>query len=181
MNTSKKTYSKLITLSSFDDRFNYLKLDGSIGAATFGSHRFLNQDFYRGKIWRDFRNYIIVRDNGLDLAHRDHPIGDNEPIYIHHINPLTIEELMDDFDSAIDEQNAISTSFATHQAIHYGSKDYTKTFEFAERTLNDTCPWRHKKENDDDLFECREFHGTNHIRPDKRMPGVYCRPNRSNF
>lgn len=143
VSTNLKTYSKLITLSSFEDRFNYLKLDGKIGRETFGSARYLNQDFYRGKIWRDFRNYIIVRDNGLDLAHRDHPIGDGEPIYIHHIEPLTFEQLMDEFlEKAIDENNVISTSFSTHQAIHYGSKDYLKTFEFVERTPNDMCPWK---------------------------------------
>ena len=140
---NRKSYSKLITLSSFEDRFNYLKLNGSVGFETFGSSRFLNQDLYRGKIWRDFRNHIIVRDRGLDLAHRDHPIGDGDPIYIHHINPLTVEELMDDFDKAIDEQNVISCSFDTHQAIHYGSKEYIQSFEVVERYKNDTCPWRH--------------------------------------
>lgn len=180
-NKSIKTYSKLMTLSSFDDRFNYLKLGGSIGYETFGSYRFLNQDFYRGKIWRDFRHHIIVRDNGFDLAHRDHPIGENEPIYVHHINPLTIEEMMDDFEKAIDEQNAISSSFATHQAIHYGSKEYLKTLEFAERTINDTCPWRHKKENDDDLFECREFRGTNHIGSDSGVYNIRSWPGYRNF
>lgn len=141
---SKKTYSRLITLSSFEDRFNYLKLGGKIGIETFGSSRWINQDFYRGKIWRDFRNYIIVRDNGLDLAHRDHPIGDDEPIYIHHIEPLTFEELMDEFlEKAVDENNVISTSFLTHQAIHYGTKEYLDSIDFARREPNDTCPWRH--------------------------------------
>lgn len=140
---SRKSYSHLITLSSFEDRFNYLRLDGSIGSETFGSHRFINQDFYRGKLWRDFRNHIIVRDNGLDLAHKDHPIGPRETIYIHHINPLTLEEFMDDFDKALDEDNVVSTSFLTHQAIHYGSGEYLKSLDFIERSPNDTCPWRH--------------------------------------
>lgn len=140
---SRKSYSRLITLSSFEDRFNYLRLDGSIGSETFGSHRFINQDFYRGKLWRDFRNHIIVRDNGLDLAHKDHPIGPRETIYIHHINPLTLEEFMDDFDKALDEDNVVSTSFLTHQAIHYGSGEYLKSLDFTERSPNDTCPWRH--------------------------------------
>lgn len=140
---SRKSYSHLITLSSFEDRFNYLRLDGSIGSETFGSHRFVNQDFYRGKLWRDFRNHIIVRDNGLDLAHKDHPIGPRETIYIHHINPLTLEEFMDDFDKALDEDNVVSTSFLTHQAIHYGSGEYLKSLDFTERSPNDTCPWRH--------------------------------------
>ena len=140
---SRKSYSHLITLSSFEDRFNYLRLDGSIGSETFGSRRFINQDFYRGKLWREFRNHIIVRDNGLDLAHKDHPIGPRETIYIHHINPLTLEEFMDDFDKALDEDNVVSTSFLTHQAIHYGSGEYLKSLDFTERSPNDTCPWRH--------------------------------------
>lgn len=138
-----RTYSKLITLRSFEERFEYCKLSGKVGIETFGSSRFINQDFYRSKLWRDFRNYIIVRDNGFDLAHKDHPMASDETIYIHHLNPLTIEQIIDDFDRAIDEENAISTLFETHQAIHYGNADYLRTTTFAERRPFDTVPWKH--------------------------------------
>lgn len=143
----RKSYSKLITLDSFDDRFKYLTLGGLIGVETFGSKRYLNQDFYRTKIWRDFRNHIIVRDNGCDLGHPDHLL--KEPVYIHHINPITIEELMDDLINVLNEDNVITTSFATHQAIHYGSSEYLQSITFADRTPNDTCPWRKKEDNYD--------------------------------
>lgn len=137
-----KTFSELITLRSFEERFEYCKLSSQVGIETFGTNRFINQDFYRSKLWKDFRHHIIVRDNGFDLAHRDHPIPEGEVIYVHHLNPLTIEQIMDDFDRAIDEENAISVLFNTHQAIHYGNSDYVKTITFAERTPFDTCPWR---------------------------------------
>ncbi len=137
-----RTYSKLITLRSFEERFEYCKLSSAVGIETFGTSRFINQDFYRSKLWKDFRRHIIVRDNGFDLGHRDHPIPDDDVIYVHHLNPLTIEQIMDDFDRAIDEENAISTMFETHQAIHYGSSDYIKATTFAERRPFDTAPWR---------------------------------------
>lgn len=144
--TKFKCYSSLILLPTFEERFYYLKLDGFVGSETFGSARYINQDFYRGKIWRDFRHHIIVRDNGCDLAHKDHPFTNSKSdvVHIHHINPLTLEELMDDFLHALDEENVILTSSETHRAIHYGSSDYLKTFEFATRTPNDTCPWKNK-------------------------------------
>lgn len=137
-----KTYSELITLRSFEERFEYCKLSSQVGIETFGASRYVNQDFYRSKLWKDFRNYIIVRDNGFDLAHRDHPIPEDDVIYVHHLNPLTIEQIMDDFDRAIDEENAISVLFNTHQAIHYGNSDYVKTMTFVERKPFDTSPWR---------------------------------------
>lgn len=137
----RKFYSHVVTLSSFDERFEYLKLNGNIGIETFGCDRFINQDFYRSKIWRDFRYHIIVRDNGCDLAHSQHPINDNT-IHIHHINPLTIEELMDDFQNALDEENVICVLDSTHKALHYGSKDYLQAINFADRFPNDTCPWK---------------------------------------
>lgn len=137
-----RTYSNLIALRSFEERFEYCKLSSGVGIETFGSNRFINQDFYRSKLWKDFRHHIIARDNGFDLAHREHPIPNDEVIYVHHLNPLTIEQIMDDFDRAIDEENAVSVLFDTHQAIHYGSSDYTKTMTFVERKPFDTSPWR---------------------------------------
>lgn len=141
MTNQRKKYSHVVTLSSFEERFEYLKLNSKIGIETFGADRFINQDFYRGKIWRDFRYHIIVRDNGCDLAHLQHPI-DNNQIHIHHINPLTIEELMDDFLNALDEENVISTLDSTHKALHYGSAEYIKSISYADRYPFDTCPWR---------------------------------------
>ncbi len=140
-----RTYSKLITLRSFEERFEYCKLSGAVGIETFGSNRFINQDFYRSKLWRDFRNHIIARDNGFDLAHRDRPLASDEVIYVHHLNPLTIEQFMDDFDRAIDEENAVSVSFDTHQAIHYGDSNYLRTTTFADRRPFDTVPWKTEK------------------------------------
>lgn len=139
-----KTYSHLITLRSYEERFEYCKLSGQVGIETFGTNRFINQDFYRSKIWRDFRHYILVRDNGFDLAHKDHPFAEKEQIYVHHLNPLTIEQLMDDFDRAVDEENAISVAFETHQAIHYGNSDFLQTTSFVERRPFDTAPWKLK-------------------------------------
>lgn len=139
---SIRTYSNLITLRSFEERFEYCKLSSSVGIETFGANRYINQDFYRSKLWRDFRHHIIARDNGFDLAHKDHPLADDEVIYVHHLNPLSLEQILDDFDRAIDEENAISVSFDTHQAIHYGSSEYLKTTTFAERRPFDTAPWR---------------------------------------
>lgn len=137
-----KRYSELILIPDFEERYKYLKLSARIGAETFGSHRHLNQDFYRSKLWRDFRHHIIVRDNGCDLAHKHYPIVGGDAIYIHHLNPLTIEEFMDDIYAAMDEENVVCTSFKTHQAIHYGTNDYEKTLVYEERKPNDTSPWK---------------------------------------
>lgn len=141
-----RTYNQLITLRTFEERFEYCKLSSQVGIETFGSSRWINQDFYRSRLWKDFRHHIIARDNGFDLAHREHPIADDETIFVHHLNPLTIEQIMDDFDRAIDENNAISVIFETHQAIHYGNSDYLRTTTFAERRPFDTAPWKLAKE-----------------------------------
>lgn len=146
-----KSYSELIRLGTFEDRFNYLSLDGFVGEDIFGSHRYLNQNFYRSKEWKDLRHHIIVRDQGLDLGIRD--VG-STPLYIHHINPITIQDFEQNFRKLIDPENLIATTKRTHNAIHYGSWDSVKLSEYTERTPFDTCPWK-KGENDERLLRNR--------------------------
>lgn len=137
-----KTYSELISLYTFEERFRYLLIPGIIGETTFGQHRYLNQSFYNSKVWKDFRNYIILRDYGCDLGIRDRLIYDGDRIHIHHINPLSLEEIMGNLDALIDEENVITTRAETHRAIHYGSEEYLMGYNFSERSMFDTCPWK---------------------------------------
>lgn len=135
-----KTYSELIMLPTFEERFEYLKLNGRVGEDTFGYDRYLNQIFYTTKEWRDFRDSIIFRDNGCDLGMPDRQIFGR--IYIHHIVPLTKEDLLNRNDCLLNPENVICVSYDTHNAIHYG--DITKLpSDPIIRMKNDTCPWRH--------------------------------------
>lgn len=138
-----KTYSELITIDSFEDRFKYLSIGGQVGAATFGCYRYLNQVLYASKEWRSFRRDIIIRDCGCDLAHPDHEIPNGLKILIHHINPLTKEDVVNRSSKIFDPENVITTVFSTHQAIHYGdAKLLYECNKLIERKPNDTCPWR---------------------------------------
>lgn len=134
----KRTYKELITIPSFEERLKYLSLSGSVGSTTFGGHRVLNQTLYRSEEWKRTRREVILRDGGFDLAHPDYPIG--SIIYIHHINPITIDDLLRARSIVFDLDNLVSASFGTHQEIHYGTGQYKK--EWNERTPNDTCPWK---------------------------------------
>lgn len=136
----KKTYSELILLPTFEERYEYLKLDGHVGEDTFGFDRYLNQAFYRSTEWKRIRRKIIVRDNGCDLAHPDREIVG--PIYIHHINPISMKDLTDQTDYLRDPENLVCVSYNTHQAIHYGSTNLLTPTELVERRPNDTCPWK---------------------------------------
>lgn len=136
----KKTYSELILLPTFEERYEYLKLDGHVGEDTFGFDRYLNQAFYRSTEWKRIRREIIVRDNGCDLAHPDREIVG--PIYIHHINPISMKDLTDQTDYLRDPENLVCVSCNTHQAIHYGSTELLTPTELVERRPNDTCPWK---------------------------------------
>lgn len=136
---SYKTYSELITISSFEERFEYLSLSGIVGDITFGGHRYLNQKLYQSLEWKRIKREIILRDNGCDLAHEDHPIEGH--IYIHHINPVSIEDVLERRLRVFDPENLISASFKTHNAIHYGSEELLSRCPVI-RTKNDTCPWR---------------------------------------
>lgn len=136
-----KTYSELILLDSFSERFEYLKLCGAVGAETFGYNRYLNQTLYRSEEWKRFRRKIIIRDNACDLALEDRPIFENR-IIIHHINPLTKEQILNRDPVIFDPNNVISCRHETHMAIHYGTLS-NADIQIVERTKNDTCPWRH--------------------------------------
>jgi hypothetical protein len=133
-----KSYSELIKLPTFEERYNYLKLDGLVGEDTFGSRRFLNQMFYRSEEWKQLRHKIIVRDQGLDLGIRD--VG-STMLYIHHINPITIEDIEKQSLKLLDPENLIAVTKSTHDAIHYGSLSNVKGY-MIERTPFDTCPWK---------------------------------------
>ena len=136
-----KTYSKMIELPSFDERFKYLKIGGSIGAQTFGKNRYLNQILYNSSEWRSFRHQVIIRDNGCDLGDPDRPITGTK-ILIHHIEPLTVEDVVNRDSKIFDLENVVCVSFDTHQAIHYGDDKYLNRTKVVERKPNDTCPWR---------------------------------------
>ena len=134
-----RSYSHLMSLESFEDRFEYLKLVGNVGLETFGSNRYLNQSFYHSKEWSSIRDYIILRDNGCDLACSDRPIYGK--IIIHHINPIEEESLLAMDDSIFDPENLICTSMLTHNAIHYGDYDSLPK-EPVARYSGDTCLWK---------------------------------------
>lgn len=134
-----KRYSELITLPTFEERLNYLKLNGVVGDPTFGGHRYLNQALYQCYEWKAARREAIIRDNGCDLAVPGYLIGG--PIYIHHINPITIDDVTERRPCVFDLDNLVCVSFKTHNAIHYRGNDPTDQLP-KERTKNDTCPWR---------------------------------------
>lgn len=139
--TNIKTYSELITLPTFRERFRYLKIGGRVGEETFGWDRKINQYFYqRSDEWKSIRNYVIVRDNGCDLGIEGYDIYSH--IIVHHINPITVEDIRMSSDYLLDPEFLICTSLNTHNAIHYGDESLLYT-SLIERTKNDTCPWRH--------------------------------------
>lgn len=134
-----KTYSELIELPSFLDRYNYLKIGGQVGVETFGYDRYLNQVLYRSDEWKDFRRDMIVRDHGCDLAHDEYEIYGK--ILVHHIDPITVEDVIRRHPKIFDPENVISTSLNTHNAIHYGDETLLVLGPI-ERRPNDTCPWK---------------------------------------
>lgn len=136
-----RTYSELIKLPTFKERFEYLKLGGVIGEETFGFDRYLNQMFYKSREWKKLRNDIIVRDNGCDLAMPDHEIID-QTILIHHMNPITKEDILNMTEFVLNPEYLICTILNTHNAIHYGNSDLLYQ-EPIVRYKNDMCPWRH--------------------------------------
>ena len=139
MKNSIRTYSELITIPTFEERFEYLKLNGSVGLETFGHDRYLNQILYNSPEWRRFRPGIIVRDNGCDLACEGYEIFGK--ILIHHINPITAKDILNRNPKVFDPENVITTVHNTHNAIHYGDENLLITAPI-ERSRNDTCPWR---------------------------------------
>lgn len=134
-----RTYLEMLECKTFKERFEYLKLSGSVGLSTFGGHRYLNQKFYTSPEWKRFRNRIIIRDNGCDLAMEGYDLHGG--VYIHHINPITIEDIQNRSESLFDPNNVVVVSFMTHQAIHYGDYKLVNC-EVIERKPNDTCLWK---------------------------------------
>ena len=136
---SIKTYSELIALPTFEERYRYLRLGGSVGEDTFGFDRYLNQKFYQSIEWKRIRDYVIVRDNGCDLGIEDRPIGGR--ILIHHMNPVTVADIRDATEFLLNPEYLISVTHETHNAIHYGDEDQLARGPIV-RTQNDTCPWK---------------------------------------
>lgn len=135
----KKTYSELIRLPTFKERFKFLQICQKVGEATFGGYRNLSQDFYSSREWNDIRWKVIARDAGCDLACMDYPLLGE--ITVHHINPIPVEMLVaNDYSLALDMENLITTCFKTHNAIHYGT--HSPYSENIIRRPNDTCPWK---------------------------------------
>lgn len=134
-----KSYSELITISGYKDRFKYLEIGGDVGVATFGFDRYLNQRFYKTREWRKIRSEIIVRDNGCDLGVDGYEIGGI--IIVHHINVVSVDDIKrKNFMSLLNPEYLISTSLNTHNAIHYGDESLLTSLPL-ERRPNDTKLW----------------------------------------
>ena len=137
--TNIKTYSELITLPTFIERYEYLRLGGRVGEDTFGFDRYLNQIFYKTREWLEVRDFVIVRDNGCDLAMDGYEIQGR--ILVHHMNPITKEDILYKSKYLLDPEYLVCTIKNTHDAIHYGDRNLLFTTPI-ERNKNDTCPWR---------------------------------------
>lgn len=140
MSMKIRTYSELILIPTFEERFEYLRLDGKVGEDTFGFDRYLNQLFYRSQEWKKIRDYVIVRDNACDLSVEGHDIYGR--VLIHHMNPITPRDIEKRTDLLLDPEYLICTVHNTHNAIHYGDEKLIIKTPI-ERRKNDTCPWRH--------------------------------------
>lgn len=134
-----RTYSELKKLKTFKERYEYLKLAGKVGESTFGYDRYLNQLLYNSPRWKRVRRDIIIRDEGCDLGHPDYEIKDM--IIVHHINPITIEDIENENEDVYNPENLICTTDRTHKAIHYGDERLLPQLPI-ERKPGDTCPWR---------------------------------------
>lgn len=134
-----RTYSELSKLKTFEERYRYLRLNGKVGEETFGFDRWLNQRFYKDPGWLSIRDKVIIRDNGCDLGIKDRKITGR--IIVHHMNPITKEDILRRSDFLLNPDYLICTVKNTHDAIHYGD-DSLLINEFVERSRNDTCPWR---------------------------------------
>lgn len=135
-----RTYSELIKLPSFEERYEYLRLQGVVGEDTFGFDRYLNQSLYSSEEWKRCRRLIIIRDGGLDLGCDGYEIRGR--ILIHHLNPITLNDIINRNPIIFDPENLICTSHNTHNAIHYGDKNLLLMATPIIRTKNDTCPWK---------------------------------------
>jgi hypothetical protein len=139
MTTMTKSYLELCNIKTFEERFAYLQLNGVVGDLTFNGHRYANQKFYNSPEWKRVRRRVIIRDNGCDLGLEGYEIHGS--ILIHHINPITIDDLINMNPDVFDLNNLICVTHATHNAIHYGDAELIQTGPVT-RTKNDTCLWR---------------------------------------
>ena len=139
MRTFIKSYDELVQIPTFEERYEYLKLNGRIGEETFGFDRWLNQKFYQSDEWKRIRRDVILRDAGCDLGIKDREIVGR--IYIHHMNPITVDDIILHSDYLSNPMYLVCTSKLTHDAIHYGDKSLLQK-DFKERKPYDTCPWR---------------------------------------
>ncbi len=135
-----RTYSELIKLPTFEERFEYLRLDGKVSAETFGFDRYINQILYRSAEWKRCRRKIVLRDLGCDLGIEDRPIGGK--ILVHHMNPITLAEAEARDSSIFNPEYLITVSLDTHNAIHYGDLNLITPTNVITREPNDTCPWK---------------------------------------
>lgn len=136
----KKTYNELLAIPDFEERFQYLKLHGIVGNQTFGHDRYLNQILYKLREWKQVRDKVILRDNGCDLGCEGFEIYGK--IIVHHINPITVEDIVERRPCVFDLNNLISTSHNTHNAIHYSDERLLVVAPIVRKQY-DTCPWRH--------------------------------------
>ena len=135
-----KTYTELSKLKTFDERFRYLKLNGSVGKETFGFDRYINQIFYRSKEWKAVRDFVIIRDGGCDLGIEGYNIYSK--VFIHHINPINISDIEQQSEYLLNPEYLITTTQQTHNAIHYGDETLITNNKPITRSRNDTCPWK---------------------------------------
>lgn len=134
-----RTYSELMQFETIEERFEYLRIGGKIGEDTFGFDRYLNQMFYRLPEWKKTRRYVIIRDGGCDLGVEGYDIS--EIVIVHHMNPITKEQILNRDPVLFDPEYLITVSDPTHKAIHYGDSNLLPKI-YTERRKNDTCPWR---------------------------------------
>lgn len=136
-----RTYGELISFPTFEERFNYLRLDSRVGEETFGVERYLNQRFYQKSLeWERIRREVIIRDMGCDLALPGHDIFGT--IVVHHMNPITSKDIMLVSERLLDPNHLVCVKPETHRAIHYGDETILRTNTIVERKPNDTCPWK---------------------------------------
>ena len=134
-----RTYTELTKLPTYEERFAYLRLDGTVCDETFGNDRYLNRILYKSPRWRKVRREVIIRDNGCDLEIEDYEIRGR--IIVHHMDPITLDDIIHERDSVFNPEYLICTAHNTHNAIHYGDESLLVTAPI-ERSKNDTCPWR---------------------------------------
>lgn len=140
MKKSIRTYSELSELTTFEARFDYLRLDGQVGRDTFGFDRIFNQKFYTSREWKTLRDFVLIRDNGCDLGIEGHEIY-GQRVIIHHLNPITLDDIENKTKFLMNPEYLITTIHNTHNAIHYGDSNLLISTPIV-RSKNDTCPWK---------------------------------------